>query len=72
MDKTIKGIFKDGKVILQEAPPTTEDSQVLVMFVEETSKKPKTRGVRLGSLAGKGYSIPDDFNAPLDDLKDYM
>lgn len=28
-------------------------------------------GVRLGSLAGQ-YSIPDDFNAPLDDLKDYQ
>lgn len=30
-----------------------------------------TLGVRLGSLEGK-HSIPDDFNAPLDDLKDYQ
>ena len=28
-------------------------------------------GVRLGSLAGQ-HSIPEDFNAPLDDLKDYQ
>ncbi len=27
------------------------------------------RGVKLGSLAGKGFDIPDDFNEPLDDLK---
>ena len=28
-------------------------------------------GVRLGSLDGQ-YSIPDDFNERLDDLKDYQ
>lgn len=35
--------------------------------------QPKTdrKGVRLGSWAGK-YSLPDDFNDPLDDLADYM
>jgi hypothetical protein len=27
---------------------------------------------RLGELSGKTFSIPDDFNDPLDDLKDYM
>lgn len=30
------------------------------------------QGVKIGSLAGKGYCIPDNFNEPLDDLKDYM
>lgn len=29
------------------------------------------KGVRLGSWEGK-YSIPDNFNDPLDDLADYM
>jgi hypothetical protein len=43
-----------------------------VMFITEEPQKPKKTGVRLGSLVGKGYSIPDDFNEPLDDLKDYM
>ncbi len=47
------------------------------MFLEEidstVSEEPiKKKGVKLGSLADKGYTIPDDFNAPLDDLKDYM
>jgi hypothetical protein len=34
----------------------------------ELSVKPKKRG-GLGSL--KGWKISDDFNAPLDDLKEY-
>lgn len=38
----------------------------LVTPVESTPK-----GVRLGSLEGK-YKIPDDFNDPLEDLKDYQ
>ncbi len=33
--------------------------------------EPTPQGVRLGSLAGR-YSLPDDFNAPLDDLEDYQ
>jgi len=27
---------------------------------------------RLGALKGKIFDIPDDFNEPLDDLRDYM
>ena len=27
---------------------------------------------KLGELQGKTFNIPDDFNDPLDDLKDYM
>ena len=34
--------------------------------VEKSNKKPK-----FGSAKGK-YTIADDFDAPLDDLKDYM
>ncbi len=36
------------------------------------NEKKINKGVRIGSLAGKGYSVPDDFDGPLDDLKDYM
>lgn len=35
-------------------------------------EKKINKGVRIGSLTGKGYSVPDDFDEPLDDLKDYM
>lgn len=77
MYTAIKGIFENGQFTLQETPPTKNKTKVLIMFLEEIdstiSEEPiKKKGVKLGSLADKGYNIPDDFNAPLDDLKDYM
>ncbi len=36
------------------------------------NEKKINKGVRIGSLVGKGYSVPDDFDGPMDDLKDYM
>lgn len=40
----------------------------VIRFIDDTVREP--RGVKLGSLAGQ-FSIPDDFNAPLSDLKEY-
>ncbi len=56
----IVNLLQRLKVKYQEAKPDAK----------QDTKPPK--GVKLGSLAGKGFSIPDDFNEPLDDLKDYM
>lgn len=74
MYTAIKGIFENGQIILEETPPTNKKARVVVMFLseEKLSAKPVHKGVKIGSLAGKGYSIPDDFNEPLDDLKEYM
>ena len=74
MYTAINGIYENGQVILQEPPPTLQKSKVVVMFITEEDKStPLTsKGVKLGSLTGKGFAIPDDFNAPLEDLKDYM
>jgi hypothetical protein len=45
-------------------------TDVIITFLTEDTKK--TIGKRMpGGLKGRG-SIPDDFNEPLDDLKDYM
>ncbi|WP_138482672.1 hypothetical protein [Dyadobacter bucti] len=77
MYTAIKGIYENGVLTFTETPPTTRKSEVVVLFMEEATKShtepnsPK-KGVVLGSHANKGYSIPDDFNQPLDDLKDYM
>ena len=70
----INGIYENGEFLLNETPPTTKKYKVAVMFVEEENAfiSPKKKGVILGSLAGRGYSIPDNFNEPLDDLKEYM
>jgi hypothetical protein len=50
--------------------------KVLVTFLDEaetsSSKRQPGSLLRLGALKGKDYNIPDDFNDPLDDLKEYM
>jgi len=53
MQTTIKGIYDNGQIVLEEIEPSS------------LQKRP------FGSLKGK-IGIPDDFNEPLDDLKDYM
>jgi len=69
---TIKGIYDNGQIVLDEMPPTKSKSKVVVTFLEEIeSSSPFTKTRPFGSLKGK-IGIPDNFNEPLDDLKDYM
>ena len=73
MFTTIKGFYDQGKVTLSEDPPVKTKSDVFVTFLhteEKTVKKGKQK-IILGMLEGK-INLPDDFNDPLDDLKDYM
>ncbi|RDB05007.1 DUF2281 domain-containing protein [Runella aurantiaca] len=77
MYTAIKGIYENGVLTFLEPVPNLEKSEVLVMFLNEekpTKTKKRIPGSlkRLGELQGKRYSIPDDFNEPLDDLKEYM
>jgi len=66
---TIKGYYDHGKIILEEEPPVSAKTEVIVTFLREETKP---SGIRfLGSLKGK-ISVPKDFDEPLDDLKDYM
>lgn len=67
---TINGTYDHGKIILDETPPTTKKAKVVVTFLEEV-QPPLVKKRRLGSLKGK-VGTPDDFNEPIDDLKDYM
>jgi len=67
---TVRATYRQGQIIWHETPPANADAEVIVTFHEK--QKPSVRKPRkAGSLAGRG-SIPDDFNEPLDDLKDYM
>lgn len=69
MYTAIKGIYENGELTLLEPAPDLKKTEVVVLFMEE--KPIRKKGITLGSLAGK-FSIPDDFNEPLEDLKDYM
>lgn len=60
MYPAVKAIYENGHITFQEEPPTKEKTNVIVMFIKEESEKPI--GVKLGSLVGKGYQIPEDFN----------
>ena len=65
----IKGYYEKGRIIMKEEAPVKSKTEVIITFLTEDAKIP---GKRIpGGLKGK-VSIPDNFNEPLDDLKDYM
>ena len=69
---TVTGTYKNGQIILdEELPITSENAKVIVTLVEEPveiRENPKrTPGLMKGS-----FWISDDFNDPIDDMKDYM
>ncbi len=70
---TIKGIYEHGKIILTEEPPVKTKADVMITFlpVEESKTQNEKQKIILGLLEGK-IKLPDDFNEPLDDLKEYM
>jgi hypothetical protein len=69
---TVQETYQNGQIILHEPPAVQDGTEVIVTFLKEIAPdKPVSKGgVRFGSWAGK-YSIPDDFNEPLDDLHKY-
>ncbi|QRR03284.1 DUF2281 domain-containing protein [Dyadobacter sandarakinus] len=66
---TIGGVYENGKVILSESPPDMDRAKVLITFLGDNNEKSKKRV--LGTMKGT-IQMSDDFNEPLDDLKDYM
>jgi hypothetical protein len=69
---TIRGIYEQGRVVLKEKAPVNDTTEVIITFLtEEKVAQPLMRLRMPGGLQGK-VTIPDDFNAPLEDLKDYM
>lgn len=67
---TIQGYYDQGRIILKENPPVTEKTEVIVTFLNNKTESENKKRIP-GGLKGK-VSIPDDFNEPLDDLKEYM
>lgn len=68
---TIKGYYDHGKIILDETPPVKTKTEVMVTFLTEDTNSGGQPKRKLGGLEGK-VNIPDDFNEPLDVLKDYI
>lgn len=55
---------------MKEDAPVQTKTDVIITFLTESDQKNMAKRVP-GGLKGK-VSLPDDFNEPLDDLKDYM
>ncbi len=69
---TIKGIYDHGKIILTEDPPLKEiKAEIIITFLPDLKKASAKPKRILGGLEGK-ISVPDNFNEPMDELKDYM
>jgi hypothetical protein len=68
---TIKGYYEQGHIIMEEDAPVQKRTQVIITFLTDDTMTEKTKKRIPGALKGK-VSIPDDFNDPLEDLKEYM
>jgi hypothetical protein len=68
---TIKGVYENGKIILTEEPPVKTRADVIVTFLGSEAADNNKSKRKLGGLEGK-IKTPDDFDEPLDELKDYM
>jgi hypothetical protein len=66
----ITGTLENGQITLDEQPPMTQKARVVVTILDEVkeSEKPK---IQFGRMKGN-FWMSDDFNDPIDDLKDYM
>lgn len=68
----VKGIYKKGQIFFTEKPNIEEETEVLITFLgEKALSKPKLKKRIIGIWEGE-FSVPEDFNEPLDDLQDYM
>ena len=67
---TVLGTYQKGRLILYEPVDTSREYKVLVTFVDDFAVTQKPKRV-IGGLKGKIW-LSDDFNEPLDDLKEYM
>ncbi len=68
----ISGTYENGQVPLDEQPPVQTKAKVVVTFLEEESASPSKPKDRISGSLKEKITLPDDFNEPLDDLKEYM
>ena len=70
---TVTGTYKNGQIILDEdLPVKSETAKVIVTLVGEGVRKTTPQFGRLKGTFTDPYWSSEEFNAPLDDLKDCM
>ncbi len=68
----IKGTYENGQIVLSEQPQNLTKAKVVVIFEEKTAEKTNAPTKRPSGLGKGKITLSDDFDEPLDDLKDYM
>ena len=68
---TIKGVYDHGKITLTEPAPDTKADVIVTFLPGEENTLKRSGKIILGMLEGK-ITLPDDFDEPLNDLKEYM
>ncbi len=68
----VEGIYENGQISWSEPPPAQKKMKVVVTFLEEIEPLPTPLKPRVGGSMKGEIWMSDDFNEPLDDLKDYM
>ena len=67
----VKGYYEHGHIFFTEEPPVSSKTEVIITFLTEDTGAKKNAKRQPGGLKGL-VTIPDNFNEPLVDLKDYM
>lgn len=65
--KTIKGIYRDGKVELQETPSDIDEARVIVTFLPEGTVNLSEYGIddrQAASLRARLAAFAEDWEAP--------
>ena len=76
MYQTISGFYENGQVFFTEPVPIQKKVPVMVTFLEQAAPVSNTPKLANGEIRFGGFegwiTISDDFNEPLEDLKEYM
>lgn len=67
----IKGYYQQERIFMEEDAPVDSKTGVIVTFHTEDVKNSGNKKRMPGGLKGK-VAIPDDFNEPVDGLKNSM
>jgi Protein of unknown function (DUF2281) len=68
---TIEGIYENGQITLDHKPADIQKAKVKVVFEDEPNIQKEIKKRKMGIFKGT-ITISDDFDEPLDELKEYM
>ncbi len=74
MLSTIKRIYHNGQITLEETPAITGPVEIFITFMHDIVVNAKNDNTKRIFGIGKGLTLnmAANFNGPLDELKDYM